>query len=141
MSMKTTINTTVWSEFRHEKRNEQVRALYPDGMHEAIAQGLRETDEFSVRTATLDEPEHGLTQQVLDETDVLIWWGHIAHHEVQDEVVERVYRRVLGGMGLIVLHSALGAKIFIQLMGTTCQSKWREADEKERLWVVNPGHP
>ncbi|HEY0073929.1 MAG TPA: ThuA domain-containing protein [Abditibacteriaceae bacterium] len=141
MPVKSTISATVWSEFRHEKRNEQVRALYPNGMHEAIAEGLRESGAFKVQTATLDEPEHGLTQQVLDETDVLIWWGHIAHNEVQDEVVERVYRRVLAGMGLIVLHSALMSKIFMKLMGTTCDIKWREADEKERLWVVNPGHP
>src|SRR3712207_6076755 len=96
---------------------------------------------MNVRTATLDEPEHGLTEEVLANTDVLTWWGHGAHREVQDEIVERVRQRVLDGMGLIVLHSGHFSKIFIRLMGTTCNLKWREANEKERLWVVAPGHP
>ncbi len=134
-------NVLVWSEFLHEKRDARVRSIYPDGMHEAIARGLREADDFVVRTATLGEPEHGLTQEALDVTDVLIWWGHIAHNAVEDEVVERVCRRVLDGMGLIVLHSALMSKIFMKLMGTTCDIKWRDVGEKERLWVVQPSHP
>ncbi|MCL4504616.1 MAG: ThuA domain-containing protein [Chloroflexi bacterium] len=135
------INVTVWSEYRHEKSHAEVARVYPKGMHEAIAEGLRAYPEFSVRTATLDEPEHGLTQEVLDKTDVLTWWGHMAHHEVKDEIVERVFQRVLLGMGLVVLHSGHFSKIFKRLTGTGCNLKWREANEKERLWVVNPGHP
>jgi trehalose utilization protein len=131
---------TVWNEGRHEKRNETVAQIYPQGIHGAIAAGLREAG-LEVRTATLDEPEHGLTEAVLAETDVLTWWGHLAHRDVQDEVVERVHKRVIDGMGLIVLHSAHFSKIFRRLMGTTCDLKWREADDKERLWVVEPGHP
>ncbi|GIP35223.1 ThuA domain-containing protein [Paenibacillus sp. J2TS4] len=130
---------TIWNEYRHEQKNEAVRSIYPNGMHAVIAEGLG--DEFDLRTCTLDEPEHGLTEEVLNETDVLIWWGHLAHKEVQDEIVERVYQRVLAGMGLIVLHSGHFSKIFKKLMGTSCDLKWREAGEKERLWVVNPGHP
>jgi trehalose utilization protein len=112
----------------------------PDGIHGAIADGLREAG-FDVRTATLDEPEHGLTNAVLAETDVLTWWGHVAHGEVDDVVVERVHQRVLEGMGLIVLHSGHFSKIFRRLMGTSCDLKWREAGEHERLWVVDPSHP
>jgi len=97
--------------------------------------------EATVRTATLDEPEHGLTEAVLDQTDVLIWWGHKAHGEVADEVVDRVQCRVLEGMGLLVLHSGHYSKIFKRLMGATCSLKWREATDKERLWNVNPAHP
>lgn len=138
--MSKTIKVTVWNENRHEKKNEQVRSVYPQGIHQAIAGPLSEED-FQVRTATLDDPEHGLNQDVLNNTDVLIWWGHKAHGEVQDEIVERVQQRVLEGMGLIVLHSGHFSKIFKKLMGTTCNLKWREADEKERLWVVNPAHP
>lgn len=93
------------------------------------------------QTATLDEPEHGLTQEVLDNTDVLIWWGHVAHQEVSDEIVNRVHQRVLQGMGLVVLHSGHMSKIFMKLMGTSCDLKWREAGEKERLWVMDPSHP
>ena len=136
-----TINVTVWGEFRHEKKNERVRSGYPDGMHNAIAAGLREAG-FNVRTATLDEPEHGLTDEVLASTDVLTWWGHTAHGDVKDEVVEKVYKRVLEGMGLIVLHSGHYSKIFRKLMGTSCSLRWRELEtENERIWVVKPSHP
>ena len=130
----------VWNEHRHERESEQVRAVYPDGIHEAVAAPLRAAG-LSVRTATLDEPEHGLTEAVLDETDVLFWWGHRAHDEVADEVAERVRARVLDGLGLVVLHSAHFSKPFRLLMGTSCDLKWREADDHERLWVVAPGHP
>ncbi len=138
--MEDPLRITVWNEYRHEKQHPEVARLYPDGIHEALAAPLRARG-HSVRTATLDEPEHGLADAVLAETDVLLWWGHTAHGEVQDVIVERVYRRVLEGMGLIVLHSGHYAKIFRKLMGTTCDLKWREAGEKERLWVVEPGHP
>lgn len=135
------IRVTVWNEFRHEKVHEAVAKVYPDGIHMQIARFLSENPDMVVRTATLDEPEHGLTQDVLDQTDVLIWWGHMAHREVKDEIVDRVQQRILNGMGLIVLHSAHFSKIFRRMMGTNCSLKWREAGERERLWVVDPSHP
>jgi trehalose utilization protein len=134
------IRVVVWNEFRHEKQEEKVRNIYPNGMHHVIGDYLKK-EAFHVTTATLDEPEHGLTDEVLDRCDVLIWWGHVAHAEVKDEVVEKIHQRVLQGMGLIVLHSGHFSKIFKKLMGTSCNLKWREANEKERLWVVAPGHP
>jgi trehalose utilization protein len=133
------LNVTVWNENRHEQTSEEVRSVYPNGIHGAIAEFLKE--DFEVKTATLDEPEHGLSEEVLNNTDVLLWWGHIAHEEVSDEIVNRVHQRVLDGMGLIVLHSGHFSKIFKKLMGTGCDLKWREADEKERMWVVDPTHP
>ena len=133
------MNVTVWNEYRHEQENEEVRQVYPEGIHQAIAQFL--TDDHQVTTATLDQPEHGLTESVLAQTDVLIWWGHKAHDEVDDAIVDRVKAHVLNGMGLIVLHSGHFSKIFKSLMGTTCDLKWREADDRERLWVVDPTHP
>jgi len=139
--MSDPIQVTVWNEYRHEKRDSDVVRVYPEGIHRAIAKHLEEQSDLGVRTATLDEPEHGLTDEVLAHTDVLIWWGHMAHEEVSDVVVEKVYQRVLNGMGLIVLHSAHLSKIFKKLMGTSCNLKWREAGEKERLWVVDPAHP
>lgn len=134
------IKVTVWNENRHEQKNPIVREVYPEGIHGAIAAFLKESD-FDTKTATLDEPEHGLTDEVLDETDVLLWWGHLAHNEVDDRVVKKVKERVLDGMGLIVLHSGHFSKIFKELLGTSCDLKWREADEKERIWVVDPSHP
>jgi trehalose utilization protein len=130
---------TIWNEYRHERSDEQVAKIYPQGMHAVLAEALSGAG-FEVGTATLDEPEHGLSDEVLDNTDVLLWWGHAAHDEVSDETVEKVQRRVLGGMGLIVLHSGHFSKIFKKLMGTTCDLKWRH-DDIERLWVVAPGHP
>ena len=135
------IRVTVWNEFLHEKQDEAVRRVYPEGIHEAVATPLRECKDMEVRTATLGEPEHGLTQEVLNNTDVLTWWGHMGHHLVQDEIVQRVQARVLNGMGLIVLHSGHLSKIFRALMGTTCCLKWRGDGEKERLWNIEPGHP
>ena len=132
---------TIWNEFIHERNNEAIGKLYPEGIHGAIANFLK-GEGFEVQTATLDQPEHGLTDDVLASTDVLIWWGHMAHAKVADEVVNKVHHRVVAdGMGLIPLHSAHFSKIFVKLMGTTCNLKWREIGEKERLWVVNPGHP
>ena len=133
------LRVTIWHEYRHEHHNEKVANIYPDGMHRALAAGLAPHG-FEIQTATLDEPEHGLTHEVLDNTDVLTWWGHMAHGEVSDEIVDRVQERVLNGMGLIVLHSGHLSKIFQRLMGTGCMLKWREADEKERIWVVDPSH-
>jgi len=137
--MSKKIQVTVWGENVHEKKHAVVAKNYPRGMHEQIADDLR--SEFDVRTATLDQPEHGLTEEVLDQTDVLTWWGHCAHGQVEDKIVDRVQKRVLEGMGLIVLHSGHYAKIFKRLLGTTCSLTWREAGEKERLWVCQPGHP
>lgn len=134
------MQVVVWNENRHEKTNSVVANIYPEGIHGAIATFLKE-DGLAVKTATLDEPEHGLTEEVLKQTDVLVWWGHQAHDEVEDRIVESVHQRVLEGMGLVVLHSAHFSKIFKKLMGTTCDLKWREADDKERLWIVDPSHP
>lgn len=135
------IRVTVWNEYLHEVRFKEVAAIYPNGIHGYIADFLQEAG-FETQTATLRQPEHGLTQEVLDNTDVLIWWGHMAHHEVSDEIVERVYKRVIDGMGFIPLHSAHGSKVMVKLCGTPSYTlKWREAGEKEILWNVCPGHP
>ena len=131
---------TVWNEYQHEKTNPKVAKIYPNGIHEVIAQHLRSSG-LTVQTATLEQPEHGLTDAVLNQTDVLIWWGHIAHDRVQDDIVDKIHKRVLSGMGLIALHSSHFSKIFKRLMGTSCNLKWRNAGEKERLWVVTPSHP
>ena len=135
------INVTVWNEYWHEQSEERIRKVYPEGIHTAVAAALNEAGNFNVTTATLDMPEHGLTQEVLDNTDVLFWWGHCKHGDVSDEIVDRVQKRVIEGMGLICLHSAHFSKIFKRMMATDCSLKWREWAEKERVWVIEPGHP
>ncbi|GAB7191013.1 trehalose utilization protein ThuA [Kineococcus sp. NUM-3379] len=143
MGTTTPIRVTVWGENRHEQREPEVAARYPRGMHGAVAEGIEENlgDDVIVSTSTLDEPEHGLSEEVLESTDVLTWWGHAAHHEVSDEVVERVHRHVLAGMGLLVLHSGHWSKIFQRLMGTTCTLRWRSERDRELVWTVDPTHP
>ncbi|HVZ13344.1 MAG TPA: ThuA domain-containing protein [Bauldia sp.] len=135
------IRVVVWGENVHERKNPTVGKIYPKGMHGAIADALAADSEISVSTATLQEPEHGLPASRLKDVDVLTWWGHVAHGDVSDEVVNRVAERVWEGMGLIVLHSGHFSKIFKKLMGTPCALQWREAGEKERVWVVNRTHP
>ena len=135
------IHVTVWNEYRHERTDEAARKIYPHGLHAAIASALEQDPRFTVSTATLDEPEQGLPDSVLEATDVLIWWGHMAHAEVADALVERIAQRVEGGMGFIALHSAHYSKAFRRLMGSGCRSKWWEADDRERIFTVMPGHP
>jgi trehalose utilization protein len=119
-----------------------VAEIYPQGIHEAIAAHLRKSSDLQVRTATLDQPEHGLTDEVINNTDVMVWWGHMAHGEVNEAIVDKLHQRVLRGMGLVALHSSHLSRIFRRLMGTSCELKWREdLNEREILWVTRPGHP
>lgn len=134
------INITVWNEHIQDKSSEKVLEVYPDGMNACLASFLSEENDFSVHCATLDEPECGLPDDILENTDVLLWWGHCGHEQVPDELVDKIWNRVLRGMGIIILHSAHYSKIFRRLMGTTCSLRWREGD-RERLWNINPRHP
>lgn len=133
------MKVTVWNEYVHEQEHEHIKTVYPKGIHGAIADFLVKAG-ISVKTATLDMPEHGLTDDVLEETDVLIWWGHCAHEKVDDAIVAKVKDRVLRGMGLVVLHSGHHSKVFKSLMGTTCNLMWRDND-RERIWCIEPNHP
>jgi len=135
------MRVTVWNEFVHEREDEEVLAIYPDGIHRHLAGELARDTDWQVRTATLDQPENGLPQSVIDETDVLIWWGHRAHGAVSDETVERVHNAVLDGMGFIALHSAHYSRPLKRLLGTGCGLSWRVDGRHERLWVVDPTHP
>ena len=135
------IRAVVWGENVHEQTNQIVAELYPDGMHTLIANALNVDSGITASTATLQETDHGLTDSRLAETDVLLWWGHAAHGKVEDSVVERVAEHVWAGMGLIVLHSGHFSKIFKRLMGSPCSLTWREAGERERIWVTSPNHP
>lgn len=137
------LQVTIWNEYFHEQTHPQVQQVYPAGIHRAIEDGLRGqmNDDTVFRTATLEEPQHGLSPDVLQQTDVLLWWGHARHGDVDDQIVEAVHQRVLQGMGLLALHSAHLSKIFVKLMGTSCMLRWREAAERERIWIVDPSHP
>jgi len=133
------INVLVWNEYRHEQLEESVRKIYPEGIHKAIGAFLQE-DDVNVYYGTLEMEECGLSQEAVDKADVIMWWGHMAHGEVPDELVERVHQAVLKGTGLIVLHSGHESKLFKKVMGTPCDLHWRDGD-RERVWCINPTHP
>jgi len=135
------IKVTVWNEFRHEKEHDSVKKIYPEGIHKAIADFLKTDEEISVRCATLDMIECGLTDEVINDTDVMLWWGHAHHDKVPDEIAKKVTDAVLKGMGIIFLHSAHFSKPFKMLMGTSCSLGWREDGDFERIWVTAPSHP
>ncbi|MER7013586.1 ThuA domain-containing protein [Saccharopolyspora sp. NPDC000359] len=138
------LRITVWNEGVHESTQDPagMDEYYPGGIHGALASGIGEQiPGATVRTALLDDPEHGLPEEVLADTDVLLWWGHKAHGQVADAVVDRVHQHVLGGMGLLVLHSGHFSKVFTRLLGTTCSLSWRNAAEREVVWTVAPTHP
>ncbi len=135
------IRVTVWSEYILEKEYEHIAAIYPKGIHEAIADIYREDAEFEVRAVTLQMPEQGLGEEVLSETDVLLWYGHMVHEQVEDKLVERIKKRVWEGMGLLLLHSSAQSKVFDRILGTTGDVRWREIGEKERVWVIDRSHP
>jgi trehalose utilization protein len=141
--MASKIRVTIWNEYIHERENAAVKKIYPEGIHQVVAATLSNHlgDSVEIRAATIDQPEHGLSERLLNETDVLTWWGHAAHERVSDAIVDRVQKRVLEGMGLLMMHSGHASKIFRRLMGTSCMLRWREAAEKERVWNINPAHP
>ena len=114
------INVTVWNEGYHEKEDENIRAVYPHGIHGCIADFLKEDVAIgTIRQCTLDSEDQGLTEEILADTDVLIWWGHLKHDDVTEENVNRVYDHIVSrGMGLIVLHSAHASRIFQKICGT-----------------------
>jgi trehalose utilization protein len=142
MTATAAVRVTIWNEGVHERTKPEMAGTYPDGIHGAIAEGLNEMlGGADIRTATLAEPGRGLPAEVLDQTDVLLWWGHMAHDEVDDALVERVVARVHGGMGLIVLHSGHYSKVFTRLMGTTCSLQWRNTGERELVWTIDATHP
>ena len=138
------LKVTIWNEYVHEQENNAVgayiRTIYPDGIHRHLAQALA-ADDLDITPVSLDMPEQGLPDELLNHTDVLLWWGHCAHAKVDDALVDKIQKRVLSGMGLIVMHSGHLSKIFRRMMGTACRLRWREVGEKERLWVVSPSHP
>ena len=135
------IRVTIWNENVHEKRNPQVAAIYPTGIHGKIAEMMADDDRFEITAVSMDMPEQGLTEELLDRTDVLVWWGHCAHAQLEDAIAERVRSRVLSGMGFVALHASKSSKPFKLLMGTTGALKYRVDGERERIWCVDPSHP
>ena len=136
------VRVTVWGENVHESRQpERCARSTPTACTVRSRPAWKQLGAAAeVRTVTLDDPEHGLTEEVLADTDVLTWWGHMAHEKVDDAIVDRVQHHVLGAWASR-LHSAHYSKIFRRLIGTSCCLRWRNDGERELVWTVRPGHP
>jgi trehalose utilization protein len=138
---KDLIKVTVWNEYMDEQKSPGVASVYPEGLHSVITAFLNKDGAISARVSVITDPEQGLSSQILDNTDVIVWWGHCHHNDVQDAFVKRVVDRVQRGMGVIFLHSAHKSKPFMSLLGTSGSLGWREAKEKSRVWTASPNHP
>ena len=135
------IRVTVWNEFRHEKTKENVKALYPNGLHAVVGEFLSATGDMEVTLAALDDEAQGLPDEVLENTDVLVWWGHMAHKEVSDELVAKIQKRVyLGKLGFVGRHSAHHSKPFRAIVGTNGNLQWGR-NQREVVWNLMPSHP
>jgi len=121
------------------------KTIYPNSLNSVIAAALNLDAEIVAVTANQDEPNQGITQEALDNADVLIWWGHARHNDVTDETAELVKNAVLKGMGFIALHSAHYSKTFKSILGCTGHlgGGWREGDppDTEEITVCAPRHP
>ncbi len=134
------IRVTVWNEYEHERRIPEIAKIYPEGIHGTLKKCFSAEEDMTVKCATLDEPEQGLPEELLSDTDVLVWWSHVRQDDVTEETVQRVVKHVHSGMGFIALHSAHFSPVFRRLMGTPCTLSWKEGD-REKLFCVNPSHP
>lgn len=134
------IRVLVWNENVHERELPEIRAVYPEGIHGCIRDGLKKEPDMEVRTATLSDPHQGITKEALSSTDVLIWWSHARQEEITDETVQLVSSAVQSGMGLVALHSAHYSRVMRSLLGTPMTLSWKEHD-REKLFVADPAHP
>ena len=135
------INVVIWNEFRHEKTKDEVKALYPNGLHAYLKSVLDVNEDMEISLAALDDPDQGLSDERLETIDVLVWWGHMAHGEVDDELVKKIQSRVYEGkMGFVALHSAHHSKPFRAIVGTNGNLSWGR-NQKEIVWNMMPSHP
>ncbi|MDR1635792.1 MAG: ThuA domain-containing protein [Treponema sp.] len=141
MDAKKPIRVTVWNEYLDEQKRKDITDVYPEGLHKTIADFLNRAGGIEAKTSLIGDPEQGLSGEILDATDVLIWWGHVHHGKVTDQAAARVADQVRRGMGIIFLHSAHRAKPFTALLGTSGRISWREAEERCRVWTADPAHP
>jgi trehalose utilization protein len=141
MGAENPVKVTVWNEYLAEQKEKKVAEVYPEGLHTAIAKFLNRDSDIKAGVSIITDPEQGLSAPVLDNTDVLIWWGHSHHQDVEDRLVQRVADYVRRGMGIIFLHSAHQSKPFQTLLGTSGRLSWREAEERCRVWTANAAHP
>ena len=134
------IRVTIYNENIHEETYEGIRKIYPEGIHGCIKNFLSQDSNLKITTATFNQAEHGLSEEVLKNTDVLVYWSHAKQNEFSDSVALRIQKHVLMGMGFIPLHSAHFSKPVKLLLGTSMTLRWKHG-QKELLWATCPSHP
>lgn len=134
------IRITIYNEYIHEQEYDDIRKVYPNGIHGCLKEFFDTVEGFETNVATFDMTEHGLSEQVLQNTDVLIFWSHARQDEFSEAVADRVCEHIRRGMGFIGLHSAHYSKIMKKILGTSMTLKWRHGD-REKLWCINRSHP
>lgn len=106
------VRVVVWDE-----RQPSQKEAYENFLGNAIADFLRGEDGLAVQSVTIDDPEQGISQAVLDNCDVLIWWGHKRQSEILPEAGKRIVERISSGkLHLIALHSAHWSTPFVEAM-------------------------
>lgn len=84
----------------HAKGSKAIKEAYPLGLGGTLKDYISQMDDVSVTLVTLDMPEFGLPDELLEKTDVLVWWAHVGHDAVPDELAHKIQERVLRGMDL-----------------------------------------
>lgn len=135
------MKVTIFTEFNASMESEEAKVSYPEGMNACLYDFISKEHDVKMIVHSKDDDGSELTEEILKNTDVLIWWGHWYHGLVSDDVINMVADYVNRGMGFIALHSAHESKIFQKLVGTSGALSWREMGENERLWIIERNHP
>ena len=99
------------------QKSRMIHSVYPEGLMAPVIHALQQDPAIEVTYTTLYDPDYGLPEELLERTDVLIWWAHISHQAIPDWLSQKIVERIWKGMGFIALHSAHKAKPFLCILG------------------------
>lgn len=111
------LKVLVWDE-----RQPAQKQAYREGLGARVARHLRGCEGVEVTEALLDDPGQGLAS--LDAMDVVVWWGHVRHAEIETATALRVVERIRSGrLGLVALHSAHWSRPFVEAMAAVARER------------------
>lgn len=123
------IHVLIWDEQQTEQQE-----VYPNFLGNQLAKHLRKQEHLSVVVVTPDDPQQGLSDENLDQADVLIWWGHRRHKEITPETGQKIVARIQSGdLQMIALHSAHFATPFMEAMAARTRQDV-ERDYPQSSW-------
>jgi len=119
------VKVVVWDEQQPAQKQ-----AYSSFLGNSVAEHLGAQPGISVRSVNINDPGQGLAGGVLDDCQVLIWWGHVRHAEISAETGRSIVERIKDGkLSLVALHSAHWSTPFVEAM-----------NERTRLDVVGKFH-